>query len=941
MRDSLIRESAALGQPHAVVARIRRKELLADLGLSALEGAPLRYVFEQAAQLVRAGLCADMAGLVEHHPDGSFVLRGGDGLPPESTEWTLPGDRGSQAGYTASSGEVVVVQDVQAESRFSVSDELSALGVRAGMTVPVGRRDSVWGVVGVFWREPREFSDADVAFLRLVASTVSAAIANDRAREELAEAKRFFHAVVENAPDIIVRFDRELRHLYVSPAVTATTGLPPEHFLGRTNREIGFPEALCAQWDTQLTAVFESGEPQLLEFEHEYEAGAGARLLEARAVPERNANGEVTTVVSFTRDRTDAQRAELEKRASEVRYRELFERAMDMIFLMDTEGVIVDANPAAEIALGYGRGELIGHSSDLVVAPGERARARERLASKRDGSEPSSVYESELVTSAGVRFAVEASSQVIIRDGQPAGVLAITRDISAQRAARAALADSERRFRSAFDGAAVGMMLVNTDTTLIRANSTLAGMLGYSSDELAGMSILDIMHPDDAASGAAQIEKLTAGASDRFVAEKRYRTKDGATVWGHVGVSPVRSDDGSVSYFVAQIEDVTELRRVQEELEASEVQLRHAQKMEAVGRLAGGIAHDFNNLLLAIRGYGELALKGMASGEDTASADVEEMLGAAHKAAELTKQLLALSRKQVMNPEVLDLGAVVEELAKLLRRLIGEDIELLTSAPDAPLFVRADRVQIEQVIANLAVNARDAMPDGGRLSIEVTRSDAPQELRPSAVLVVRDRGAGMDAETLSRIFEPFFTTKGEEGTGLGLATVHGIVTQSGGRIGVESEPGRGTTFTIVLPLTEDVPAAATVAAALPEHGAETILLVEDDPSVRSSVGRLLESSGYRVLSAESGEEALTLAREPSLIVDVLVTDLVMKGLNGRETADRVRELQPCARVLYMSGYTDDAVIRVGALGPGAAFIQKPFHGAEIAQRIRSLLESPR
>ncbi len=741
--------------------------------------------------------------------------------------------------------------------------------------------------------------------------------------------------------------------------------------------------------------------------------------------------------------------------AGEARYRGLFERAMDAMVVLDLEGKLVELNPAAAQMLGYRREDAIGRPLVSLVVPEEADATAARFAGKIDGSAPASSYRTVLMSKDGRCVPVDVRSEVMIRDGEPYGVLAIARDVTEEIAAREALEESELRFRSAFEGAAAGMTLTDPKGTLLWANEVFAEMVGYPPSELAGMRMDELVHPDDLAAVAGDIERLRSGLMRRCVVEKRYLRKDGGIVLGRVGVSTARADDGSLLYFVAQVEDVNELRRVQAELDESQAlhrlvfessrdvlsvfgtdgvirlispsvegilgydprdvvgldyadfihpddlgatakavaealrgeepslfrarflakdgnyrlwegtvspgldadgevsflvansrdvtsqvelegQLRHAQKMEAVGRLAGGVAHDFNNLLLAIRGYAELALLKVEARDDS-SAEIGEIVTAAERAASLTAQLLAFSRRQVMNTEILDLRDVVAEMVSMLRRLISGNVELATVLPDEPVLIQADRAQIEQVIANLAVNASDAMPDGGRLAIEL----APTSDHRHVLLIVRDDGIGMDAATGAQIFEPFFTTKGTEGTGLGLSMVHGIVNQSGGEIAVDSKPGQGTTFTISLPLAEGAEALPEPVAAVAEAsgGVETILLVEDDAVVKTVVSSMLEHHGYRLLAAGSGEDAVSLADAAPDTVDLLITDLVMPGLNGRQTAEAVLELQPQTKVLYMSGYTDDAVIRVGHFEPGIAFIQKPFSGDELALRVRELLDS--
>jgi PAS domain S-box-containing protein len=412
----------------------------------------------------------------------------------------------------------------------------------------------------------------------------------------------------------------------------------------------------------------------------------------------------------------------------------------------------------------------------------------------------------------------------------------------------------------------------------------------------------------------------------------RWNHPDGSLVWLEGRATYIRNGDGDLLAVEGVVRDVTERITAEESRRSLEQQLHLAQKMEAVGRLAGGVAHDFNNLLLAMRGYGELALRRLGRREDGAAGDIEEMLDAADRAAGLTRQLLTFGGRQVMHPQVLNLNDVVEEMDKLLQRLIGENIELVTVHPDHLVLVEADRSQLEQVIANLAVNARDAMADGGRLTIEVGTAE------DEAILSVTDSGAGMDTETAARIFEPFFSTKGEHGTGLGLATVHGIVTQIGGMIAVVSELGRGTRIDISFPLSDSAPAPQPSPPEEATGGAETILVVEDEPSVRTIVSVMLSDQGYNVLVAGGGQEALAAIASSPGSIDLVLSDLVMPGMSGRETADRIRELQPSVKMLYMSGYTHDSEIRVGALPSGTGFLQKPFSGQALADSVRSLLD---
>ncbi|MBI5576818.1 MAG: PAS domain S-box protein [Deltaproteobacteria bacterium] len=421
------------------------------------------------------------------------------------------------------------------------------------------------------------------------------------------------------------------------------------------------------------------------------------------------------------------------------------------------------------------------------------------------------------------------------------------------------------------------------------------------------------------------------------------KRKDGSLYEEDAIISPVRDDAGRLMNFVAVKRDVTEERKMEE-------QLRQAQKIEAVGRLAGGVAHDFNNLLTAITGYSELAFARTAEG-DPVHGYVKEIRDVAGRAAGLTRQLLAFSRRQILQPRIIDLNAVVRDIDRMLRRLIGEDIDLFTSLDPDLRLTKADPGQIGQVIMNLAVNARDAMPTGGKLTIETAnvyideayaRGHATMHPGAYVMIAVSDTGVGMDQETLSRIFEPFFTTKEKgKGTGLGLSTVYGIVKQSGGHIWVYSEPGRGTTFKTYLPSVEetaDVPEPAPEPKELIQ-GTETVLLAEDEEAVRMLALEILVMNGYTVLAAGDGEEALRTSARYEGKIDLMLCDVVMPGMSGADLSRKIALSRPDMKVLFMSGYTDNAIVHRGVLDPGTAFIEKPFSPDALARKVRAVLDA--
>jgi two-component system, cell cycle sensor histidine kinase and response regulator CckA len=509
-----------------------------------------------------------------------------------------------------------------------------------------------------------------------------------------------------------------------------------------------------------------------------------------------------------------------------------------------------------------------------------------------------------------------------------------------RKSAEEALRRSERDLRSLIENAPYGIFRADMEGRFLDVNPALVKMLGYSlpAELLATDPQRDVfLDPVQ----ARQLKELGESQRSFEGLEFEWKRRDGSSVVVRLSGRPVVNREGNVVSFEVMAENVTERRALEE-------QLRHAQKMEAIGRLAGGVAHDFNNLLMVIIGYTELLRENLPKdGDQRGYADA--VWNAGKKATLLTSQLLAFSRKQVISPRVLDLNAVLQEVDRMLPRLIGEDVQLSIVQGANLATVKADPGQMEQVIMNLCVNARDAMPRGGKLTIETDTvkidTDTARRIGASSpgtfvMLSVTDNGAGMDAQTQSRIFEPFFTTKEKgKGTGLGLATVYGIVKQSGGYITVESELGRGSRFDVYLPAIERSADSKTpiVATELPSRGSETVLLVEDEDAVRSLVREVLRARGYRVLEAQKSAEALEICNTHPGPIDLLVTDVVLPQISGRALAQQLNPARPEMKVLYISGYTDDKMLQHGI--PGAAFLQKPFSSDVLARTVRNMLDS--
>ena len=518
---------------------------------------------------------------------------------------------------------------------------------------------------------------------------------------------------------------------------------------------------------------------------------------------------------------------------------------------------------------------------------------------------------------------------------------------------RRALSEAEV-YRLAVQHAPIGMMCTSiTSGRYVFSNPSHAGFLGCTPEEIVASDPYrrwtEITHPDDLKRELADHERLARGEITRFQSERRCVRRDGELRWAHVTVEGVRGEDGRLAYIFVYFVDLHEQRKAVEAREQLEAQLRQSQKLEALGRLAGGVAHDFNNRLLIIMGYAEALRNGLP--KDSAGAQHAGMvLDSAQRAAELTRQLLAFSRRQVLKPQAFDLNRAVEGMRKLLQRLIGEDIELVTSL-GAKHLVFADPGQVEQVILNLAINARDAMPRGGRLRAETSdvtiTPSSREQLAPGAyvALTIEDTGSGIAPDVLPRIFEPFFTTKDVgSGTGLGLATVEGIVRQSGGSVRVDTSPNRGTRFVIHLPravaITPHPPAVRSDTPTQILHF-ETVLVCDDDDGVRTLLVDLLRIRAYQVLEASSGRQALEIARTSGARIDLLITDLVMPEMGGAELAEQLRADHPSLRILYVSGYTDNESLLSGALKEGELFLSKPFLPGELVRAVHALLHENR
>jgi two-component system cell cycle sensor histidine kinase/response regulator CckA len=641
-------------------------------------------------------------------------------------------------------------------------------------------------------------------------------------------------------------------------------------------------------------------------------------------------------------DITERKRMEDALRESEARFRTFVDHAADGFFLHDNAdmGKILDVNRQACASLGYTREELIGKTAmafDAWLTPAELGKIGQRVFAGEDFS-----FETRHRRKDGTDYPVEIHIRPFFHGERHLGV-SLARDITERKQAEHALNESHGLLRAVVEGTPDAIVVKDMQGRYRLMNSAGARIAGRSAGEVIGKEDGDLFPPEIArAHRERDFRIMTTGEAETF--EETVPQPDGARIYLSTK-GPYRDRNGNIVGLIGIARDITEVKRL-------ESQLRQAQKMEALGRLAGGVAHDFNNLLMIITGYSELVYNRFRP-EDPSRSPLAEVQKAAERAVELTRQLLAFSRKQVLQPRVIRINPLLRDLFDMLRRLIGEDIGLDFALDPALGPAKVDPGQFEHAIINLAVNARDAMNGAGVLSVETRNARIGEDaaaLNPDArpgeyvVVTVSDRGHGMDESVKARIFEPFFTTKpAGSGTGLGLAMVYGFVKQSGGQIEVDSVPGRGTTFRLFLPRTEEpdyAPLPAQEDFRIPK-GDETILLVEDEEAVRTLIRIVLESYGYTVLEARDGQEGLWVAGNHEGAIHAVVTDMVMPRMGGRQLAEELARARPDLPILFMSGYTDDAILQRGDSGASAAFVPKPISPLALARKVRQVLDADR
>jgi PAS domain S-box-containing protein len=766
-----------------------------------------------------------------------------------------------------------------------------------------------------------------------------------RVEETLRESEDRYRDLVEHSHDLLCTHDLEGKLLSVNPAALRIGGYSKNELLGMNFRDFLAPE-VRGQFGNYLTEIQAKG------------AASGVMLVQTKGGEKRlweyhntlRTEGVAVPIVrGMARDITERKRAEEALRESEERYRTILDNIEDGYFEVDIAGNFTFFNDSLCRMLGYSRDETMGMNNKQYMDKENAQKVYQTFNQVYTTGEPHISFDWEIIRKDCTKRFIESSVSLIRNSkSEQIGFRGVVRDVTDRKQAEEVLRKSEERFKELYDNAPVGYFEYDAQGRITSVNRTELEILGYTFEEMIGQPVWKFIVEGETA--RQQILAKLAGTMPPFRGfERTYRRKDGTTFPALIEDRLLRDANGRITGIRCTIQDITERKRAEEEMAALQDQLRQSQKMEAIGRLAGGIAHDFNNLLTVIKGYSQLSLVEIKEG-DPLRGDIEEIKNAADRAADLTRQLLAFSRRQIMEMKVLDLNDLLKNLDKMLRRVIGEDIELVTPLAEDLGRVKADPGQIEQVIMNLSVNARDAMPEGGKLTIETANVELDGAYARNHVAVtpgryvmisVSDTGVGMAPEVRDRVFDPFFTTKEKgKGTGLGLSTVYGIVKQSDGNIWVYSEPGKGATFKIYLPRVDEALEELKERVEVKEvpRGTETILIVEDEEEVLKLAERILSRQGYTVLQTSSTSKALEICKERKDPLHLILTDVVMPQMSGHELIERCRETRQDFKILYMSGYTDNAITHHGILEKGMNYLQKPFTVDSLARKVREALD---
>ena len=866
--------------------------------------------------------------------DGMLHSIGQWNTPPDFTSIDKPDGHICYDLIQSAQNEVHLIRNLQKTIYAQTDPNVMHYGLKTyvGKTVAFG--GAMVGSLCIVYQEDFMPSEDDKKFLGIIASAIGV-------EEERKRAEEKYRTIVSTTMDGFWIVDMQGRFLDVNDAYCRLIGYSRDELLTMSILDV---EAVERPEETarRIQMIMEVGGDR---FETHHKCKDG-RIIDIEVSVNYIEIGGGRMFV-FLRDITERKQIEEALREGERFLASIFTSIQDCLTILDNDFNIVRTNPTIE--------KLFSHAMPLVekkcyeVYHGRKERC-EACPAYRTITTGESAYEVFPIRGADGEIVVwlNLSSFPLIDlvSGKTKGVIEYVRDITKYKQAEEAQRKSENRFKELYDNAPVGYHEFDTEGRITRVNRTELEMLGYTKEEMFGRYIWDFIVEE--VSPKSVKAKLTGQLPPDPAFERTFRRKDGTIFPALIQERLLRDDKGRIIGIRSTIQDISERKRIEDQMNNLQEQLRQSQKMEAIGRLAGGIAHDFNNLLTIIKGYSQLSLHDLKE-SDPLRENLQEIQSATQQATNLTRQLLAFSRRQILEPKVLDLNALLKDLDKMLLRIIGEDIELATLLADDLWRVKIDPGQFEQIILNLVVNAKDAMPSGGKLTIETANVELDEEYAHAHIgvipgryvrLSVTDTGAGMPQAIKEKIFEPFFTTK-QLGTGLGLSTVYGIVNQSGGTIWVYSEPGHGTTLKIyLLRVEEELDILQRQEETDPSpRGNETVLLVEDDQSVRSLAYRILHQQGYTILEAANGEEALRLAQEHAgEKIDLLFTDVVMPHVSGKELADQLKLLRPDIKVLYTSGYTDNAIVHHGVLEPGTHILQKPYSPKSLLQKVREVLD---
>jgi PAS domain S-box-containing protein len=929
---------------------VRRLQLLNRLGNLVLREPHLDSVLKEMLKDVKRSLeLSRCAVRLFEDPERTAEICA-PGVPPTDSNFHIY-KRIAQGKWKSPLDSIVVNNVSETIYDDETRERIARLHIGAFLGIPLLNGQEQTGFLYMCKGLPHEWSGTEIAIAETVASSISLAVRHSKVSSKQKETAGRLVSLLNNIPGVVYRGLPDWSIVFIGADVRRMTGYLPEEFLmGTFNwKNLIHPDDLERVKRTYRDAVREQRRVMRVEYRTLHRDGS-IRWIVDRRQHFYDEKGIFTYVDGLLLDITDRRKIEDERSEIERRFQAIADTASDAIISMDSSGRVVFANRSAEKMFGYAIDELSGGSLTRLIPARYRGAHEEGLArflKTGEGRVLGKTVELHGLKKDGAEFPIELSLATWeIEDG--VFFTGIVRDITARKLAAEEFRATHEKLQSLLEASPIPIMALSKDGIVTSWNPSAESVFGWSRDEVIGR--FNPMVSKEKVDEFRQLRERAIRENGFSGVEVRRKKKDGSDIDIRLATGSIKDPDGTVVGIVAIMEDITERLRMEKALRESEEQLRQSQKIEAVGQLAGGVAHDFNNLLTAIRGYSELLLHRLDASSPLRR-EVEEIQKAGDRAASLTRQLLAFSRKQILQPKVLDLNSVVANMEGMLRRLIGEDIDLVAVLRPDIWNVTVDPGQIEQVIMNIVVNARDAMPKGGKVVIETSNVmvDDAYALRRAVVkpgeyvlLAISDTGEGMSESTKMHLFEPFFTTKEKgKGTGLGLSTVYGIVKQSGGYIWVYSEPGKGSAFKVYLPRAAGISETKIEPGRRPlPRGKEIVLVVEDDEAVRNLIGDILRGGGYKVIAAADGGEAVKIGNEHEGPIHLVLTDVVMPKMGGREAAECLTQSLPDVKVLYMSGYTDDAIVRHGVLDPGIPFIQKPFTPEAILRKVRELLDGP-